>query len=266
MNDHLSWVEELRLSRKEKIFGKDIFFLKETDSTNLQARRDAMRGAEEGRIILAESQSQGRGRRGRAWESPPGVNLYFSLLLRPFIPLAKAPQITLLAGVAGANALSKISGLEARIKWPNDIMIHGKKVGGILSEAEAEDSRIRFIILGVGINVNWRKEDWPAELGKTATSLFAETKREISRARVAAQFFEEWESRYCLFQKEGWSPLLCAEWNRLSWVNGKNAVISMLDEKFSGQVLGLDTDGALLLMSPGGKTQRFIAGDVSLRV
>jgi len=262
----LDWIEELRQTRKGRLIGREILFFPEVDSTNQRARDSSLEGAEEGLVILAESQSKGRGRLGRSWQSPRGVNLYASIILRPPFPPAGAQQITLLAGVAGANALARATGLEARIKWPNDIFIHGKKVAGILSEMEAEGPKTRFIILGMGVNVNWRKEDISPDLQEMATSLRAEAQREFSRAKVAAEVFEELEKEYALFLKERFSPRLRDEWNRLSWVNQKWATLTVMDKKYEGRVLGLDTDGALLLVDPEGKIQRFIAGDVSLRL
>ena len=262
----LNWVEELRQSRKGKLIGREILFFPEVDSTNTKAREHSLKGAGEGVVILAESQSKGKGRLGRQWQSPPGVNLYASIILRPYISPAVAQQITLLAGVAGANALARATGLDARIKWPNDIFVHGKKVAGILSEMEAEGLRTRFIVLGVGVNVNWEKEGVPPEIREIATSLRAEAGCEFSRAKVAAEILEELEREYALFLEEGFSSRLREEWNHLSWVNQKWATITMMEKKFEGQVLGLDTDGALLLMDREGRIQRFIAGDVSLRV
>ncbi len=266
MNQSTNWVEELRAARRDKWIGREILFLPEVDSTNRRAREQCLRGAKEGAVVLAESQSAGKGRLGRQWQSPAGANLYASIILRPSISAAIAPQIPLLAGVAGANALARATGLDARLKWPNDIFVHGKKVAGILSEMEAEGLRTRFIILGVGVNVNWRKEDIPPDLRETATSLRAEAGREFLRAEVAAEFFEELEREYGLFLKEGFSSRLREEWNRLSWVNQKWATITVMEKKFEGQVLGLDTDGALLLRDAEGRTQRFIAGGVSLRL
>ncbi|MGD0625300.1 MAG: biotin--[acetyl-CoA-carboxylase] ligase [Thermodesulfobacteriota bacterium] len=261
-----NWVEELRQARKGKLVGREILFFPDVDSTNQKARDHSLKGAGEGLVILADSQSKGKGRLGRQWQSPPGVNLYASIILRPPVPPAGAQQITLLAGVAGANALARATGLDARIKWPNDIFVHGKKVAGILSEMEAEGPRTRFIILGVGVNVNWQKEDIPPDLREMATSLGAEAGREFSRAKVAAEVFEELEKEYALFLKERFSSRLRDEWNRLSWVNQKWATLTVMDKKYEGQVLGLDTDGALLLVNQEGKIQRFIAGDVSLRL
>ncbi len=262
----LDWIEELRQARKGRLVGGEILFFPEVDSTNQRARDYSLEGAREGLVILAESQSKGKGRLGRPWQSPRGVNLYASIILRPPFPPAGAQQITLLAGVAGANALARATGLDACIKWPNDIFIHGKKVAGILSEMEAAGTETRFIILGLGVNVNWRKEDIPPDLQETATSLRAEAGKEFSRAKVAAELFEELEKEYALFLKERFSPRLRDEWNRLSWINQKWATLTVMDKKYEGRVLGLDTDGALLLVNQEGKIQRFIAGDVSLRL
>jgi len=260
------WVEELRQARKAKLIGRAILFFPQIASTNVMAREQALRGEGDGFVILADSQSRGKGRLGRQWESPPGVNLYASLILKPPISPALGPQIPLVAGVAVSNALTRVGKFDARIKWPNDIFIRGKKVGGILSEMEAEGERVLFIILGIGLNVNWKEEDIPEDLRETATSLRAETGREFSRALVASEVFEELEREYTLFLQEGFSPRLREEWNRLSLVNQKWVTIWMMDKKIEGQVLGLDIDGALLLIDEEGKIQRFIAGDVSLRL
>jgi BirA family biotin operon repressor/biotin-[acetyl-CoA-carboxylase] ligase len=258
------WVDELRSARKGKRIGREILFFERVDSTNRAGREYALQEAEEGLVILADSQTQGRGRLGRVWESPPGVNLYISILLRPPLPPAVAPQITLLAGVAGANALSRASALEARIKWPNDIFIRGKKVAGILAEMEAEDSAVRFVILGVGVNVNGGKDELPPHLRGVATSLRGEGEREFSRAAVAAELLRELEREYELFLREGFSPRLREEWNRLSWINQKWATVKVRDREIPGRALGLDADGALLWVDMEGTRHRLIAGDISL--
>lgn len=261
----MMWIEDLRQTCRDRLIGNEIFFFSEIDSTNREAHDRARGGAREGTVILADSQSRGKGRLGRSWESPPGANLYLSIILRPPISLSHAPQITLLAGVAAARALSGVSGLECLIKWPNDILLRGKKLAGILAEMEGEGSRVGFIILGIGVNVNWRREDFPADLGVTATSLHAESGKEISRAAAAAGLFRELEKEYTAFLREGFSARLRDEWNQLSWINGKQVTLSSPEGTLSGRALGLDTDGALLLLDGEGKTRRFIAGDVSLR-
>ncbi len=260
------WVEELRQARKNKVVGGTILFYGRVGSTNLQAREHAFEKGEEGLVVMAESQSEGKGRVGRTWESPAGVNLYFSVLLRPPIAPAAAAQIPLFAGVALANSLSRATGLEARIKWPNDVFIHGKKVAGILSEMEAAGSKVRFVILGTGVNVNWQKRDFPLDLLETATSLREEAGRELSRPLIAAAIFEELEREYALFLEQGFSPRLREEWNRLSWINQKRVMVTVMNQQSEGWVLGLDRDGALLLEDDEGKIQRLIAGDISLRL
>jgi BirA family biotin operon repressor/biotin-[acetyl-CoA-carboxylase] ligase len=260
------WVDDLREFRKGKRIGGEILFFSEIDSTNREAHDQARKGAGDGTVVLADCQSRGKGRLERSWESPAGFNLYASIILRPSISLETAPQMTLLAGVAAANGLARASGLDTRIKWPNDIFLHGKKVAGILSEMEPEGSRVRFVILGIGVNINWQQKDIPPDLWPIATSLRVEGKKEISRALIAAEIFEEMEQEYTLFLKEGFSARLRDEWNRLSWVNHKWVTITLPDKQIYGQALGLDRDGALLLLDEEGRTQRFVVGDVSLRV
>ncbi len=260
------WIEKLRSLRKEKLIGREILYFPEIDSTNRVAREEAGRGAPEGTAVLADSQSQGKGRLNRRWHSPAGVNLYASIILRPPISPASAPQIPLVAGVAVARALATLSGLKPGIKWPNDIYLGGRKVSGVLSEMDAQGGIIHSVILGVGVNVNSRKEDFPPEVSQIATSLRAEVGREIPRETVAAEIFEEVEEEYFLFLREGLSPRLNQEWNRLSWINGKRVTLRMQAGEISGQALGLDTDGALLVLDDEGRTRRYIAGDVSLRL
>ena len=259
------WIDELRTLRKDKLIGREIVFFPAIDSTNRMALDLARQGTREGTVVMADSQSRGRGRRGRAWESPAGVNVYASIVLKPPIPASAAPQLTLLAGVAAARALAGVSGLDASIKWPNDIFVSGRKLAGILSEMEAEGADTRFIILGIGVNVNWREEELPHDLRETATSLCVEKGGEVSRAAVAAGLFQELEEVYFRFKQEGFSRRLQEEWNRLSWINGKRVAIMGPDGEVSGQALGLDLDGALLLVDEQGQTRRFLAGDVSLR-
>jgi len=259
------WIDDLCQACKGRLIGKEILSFSKIDSTNREARDRAKGGAPEGLVILADSQSHGKGRLGRSWESPPGTNLYLSIILRPPVDPSDAPQITLLAGVATARALSDVSGLKCLIKWPNDILLRGKKLAGILAEMEGEGARVGFVILGIGVNVNWRREDFPADLGGTATSLRAESGKEISRAAAAAGILRELEKEYTAFMREGFSSRLKDEWNRISWINGKEVTLSLPEGEISGRALGLDTDGALLLLDGKGKTRRFIAGDVSLR-
>jgi BirA family biotin operon repressor/biotin-[acetyl-CoA-carboxylase] ligase len=174
--------------------------------------------------------------------------------------------LTLLAGVSCARAIRRVTGLEARLKWPNDIFISGKKAAGILAEMEGEISRLQFVILGIGINVNWETQNMPAELRETATSLRAEAGKEIDRDTLACEMLEDLERDYALFREEGFSEKNREEWNRLSVVKGKRATLTFLDHTIVGEIKELDRDGALLFVDPEGNTRRFMAGDVSLRI
>jgi BirA family biotin operon repressor/biotin-[acetyl-CoA-carboxylase] ligase len=262
----MEWIDRLRKARKNKVIGREIWSYPRTDSTNLRVRELAAEGADEGLVVIAESQSAGKGRLGRTWESPGGVNLYFSVLLRPAISPPAAAQIPLLAGVAVARGVSAAAGVDARLKWPNDILLNGKKIAGILSEMELEGPEIRCVILGVGINVNWKQEDFTPELQNSAGSISTETGKEVDRAAIAAAVFEELEAEYSRFLKEGFSPRLREEWNRLSWINHKRVTAVWRNEILEGRALGLDQDGALLVEGQGGEIHRFLAGDVSLRL
>jgi len=248
------------------LIGGEILFFDQVDSTNRVAREHALQGKREGLVILADFQSRGRGRLGRTWESPRGVNLYLSVILRPPIPPSKAQAITIMAGVAGARALAAAAGLEARIKWPNDLFIKGKKAAGLLTEMEGEKQKTLFIIMGIGVNVNWPQEDFPPEMQDKATSLYIEAQKEFSRAAVADGLLGELEQEYTLFLKEGFSLRLKEEWNRLSLVNQKRVMIQNAHKTLEGVALGLDDDGALLVRDGEGRFQRFISGEVSLRL
>jgi BirA family biotin operon repressor/biotin-[acetyl-CoA-carboxylase] ligase len=261
-----TWAGDLQKKRRERILGREILYLESTDSTNRRAREEARQGAPEGLAVIADFQSQGKGRMGRAWISPAGVNVYLSILLRPPLPPERVPQITLMAGVSCARAIRRVTGLDARLKWPNDIFISGKKAAGLLAEMEGENSLRRFVILGIGINVNGNAESLPAELRETATSLRAEAGREFDRAALVQETLEELEADYALFRQEGFSEKTRAEWNRLSLMNGKRATLIFLDHQISGEIQGLDTDGALLFIDPEGNPRRFMAGDISLRI
>lgn len=260
--DFLNWVEELRRARQGKLLGRQILFFAQIDSTNTFARAQASRGAPEGLVVLADGQSKGRGRSGRTWISPAGVNLYMSIVLRPLIPLRKIPLITLVAGVAAAEALNDLSGLAVKIKWPNDLLIHGKKIAGLLAEGEGGNE---FLILGIGVNVNWSRAEIPEELQQVATSLYAEKGIEFSRTLVAQELLEKIEEAYLLFLRAGFSQELREKWEELSVVKHRWVTIRFLDEEYVGQALGLDGEGALLIQNAQGEIRRFRAGEVSLR-
>src|SRR6266403_3522744 len=179
--------DDIKARLKTKLIGSEILVFEETASTNDVVEHLAKSGAREGLVVFAESQTRGRGRRGRAWVSPRGKGLWFSVLLRPTSPTSAASRITVAASVAVARAIRQNCGLDARIKWPNDVMVNGKKLGGVLTELRAEADEILLAILGIGIDVNCQREDFPGELASIATSIELETGSAQDRVALATE-------------------------------------------------------------------------------
>lgn len=239
-------------------------FLKQTPSTNADAFRVAEAGAVEGTVVIAEAQSGGKGRRGRVWASPPGVNLYCSVVLRPLIMPHEAPQLTFLSAVAVARAIELTTGLCPEIKWPNDVLIGGKKIAGLLNEMSAETDGINFIVLGIGINLNMTLEQFPDDLRHPATSLLLESGRPVDRARFASTMLNELDKLYADFLLHGFAPVR-EEWQKRCNANGRRVLVSDAGaERISGIFAGIDGDGALLLRSDDGTVERIVNGDVRL--
>jgi BirA family biotin operon repressor/biotin-[acetyl-CoA-carboxylase] ligase len=175
---------------RTKWMGKKIHYFNTIDSTNSTAYQLALKGAKEGEVVIAESQEKGRGRLGRQWVSPPFLNLYLSVILRPKIPPHQASLITLMAAVATADAIEQYSGLTPSIKWPNDLLLRKRKVAGLLNEIHSETDRIHFVILGMGVNLNMDAKEFPKDIRTQATSLKAEKGRPVSRKAFAALLLE----------------------------------------------------------------------------
>ena len=243
---------------------RDIRWLAETDSTQRVARELARAGASEGTVVIAEAQTAGRGRLGRTWHSPRGVNLYCSIVLRPPLSPAAVPQVALVAGVAAAAALAETPGLAPRLKWPNDVLIDGRKVAGILTEMEAEVERVHHVILGIGVNLNAPRAAFPPELRERATSLFLATGRRVDRAAVTGRLLAALEARYGRFLEGGFEAVR-AEWESYSCLTGTDVRVASAEGEMAGRVLGLDTDGALMLARPDGTSTRIVAGEVTVR-
>lgn len=254
---------EIGTGLRTKVIGKKVHAFSITDSTNSKAFELAHHGAPEGTVVVAEGQKKGKGRLGRRWESPKGVNIYTSIVLRPKIAPSSASQITLLAAVAAARAIEKTTKILPDIKWPNDLLIRGKKVAGILMELDSEADMVNFIILGIGIDVNMDLEALPQEVAKVATSLKNETGKNFERVLIIKELLRQLEKWYEVFKKDGFGPII-TEWERLSIMAGKYVRVSFLKETKEGVALGLDTDGALLLRLPTGRIERIVAGDVTM--
>lgn len=245
-----------------ELFGRRLIAVATTGSTNDLAADAARGGAPEGTVVIAEAQTAGRGRLGRAWQSEPGLNLYMSVLLRPELGPAEAPRLSLLAGVAVAEAL-ETEGLEVAIKWPNDVLVGRRKIAGILTEMEAEADRVRAVVVGIGVNLNSTEDDFLPELRDKATSVLIESGRRADRPAFAARLLESFERHYRNFSRQGLAAV-AADWNRRSCLDGQRVRVAQAGTTVEGLCVGIDSDGALLVKQGDGEPRRVVAGDVSL--
>jgi len=256
--------EEILDGLDTKVFGKKkLICLQETESTNFIAKNLAAAGAPEGTLVTAESQTSGRGRKGRTWVSPSGKGIYASMILRPHIPPDEAPKITLLTAVAAAETLICLVKTDAKIKWPNDILIGTKKIAGILTEISLEMDAVDYIVVGIGLNVNTQPQDIPDDLKEKATSVLIETGRKFSRVKILQKFLSLYEKYYDVFKNKGFRPVL-ARWKELSNIVGKKICVDMINKELSGTVEDVDDDGVLILKDSSGKIHRIFSGDITL--
>jgi len=224
----------------------------------------ARRGAAEGEVVLADAQTAGRGRLGRSFFSPEGVSFYGSIILRPQIPPVRAPQITLVAGIAVAEAVEKHAGARPGLKWPNDVRLGSMKIAGILTEMESEADRVLYVVCGPGINLNVPSAAFPPELRAIATSILAATGRRVDRVAFAADLFGSFERSYDEFLSKGLVRLR-ERWDAYSVLNGQWVSVEGAGETLEGRVLGIDEEGALRLEGRQGRIARALAGDVTLK-
>jgi BirA family biotin operon repressor/biotin-[acetyl-CoA-carboxylase] ligase len=254
--------EEVRGKLHGAIIGCRLVCLPETSSTNADAFRLAEDGAAEGTVIIADAQIGGKGRMGRVWSSPAGVNLYCSVILRPSVKPYQAPQLTFLSAVAVARAIEQTTVLKPEIKWPNDVLLTGRKVAGLLNEMSAETDGINFVILGIGVNLNMTAAQFPADLRTPATSLLLEQGRTVGRAQFAAVMLDELDRLYDEFLTYGFGPVR-NEWHQRCNANGREVSVSDGGaETVRGMFDGIDGDGALLVRLSGGTVERILSGDV----
>jgi len=255
----------LRTRLQTKTIGHPFHFFPTIDSTNIYAARLAREGATEGTIVIADAQSGGKGRLGRSWVSPPGVNLYLSVILRPSVSAGVAPQLNLLTAVAVANAIADVCQLRPVIKWPNDVLVNGKKVCGILAEMQTEAGALRAVILGIGVNINAPLSAFPEELHGKASSLLLVSGRTIERSTFTASLLTHLEKYYVLWIEQGFAALRMPWEQYASEVLGKRIAVAAPEGTVTGTALGLDNDGALLVQSEtDGVVHRLLAGDVSV--
>lgn len=240
-------------------FGEVVHHLEAVTSTQDIAKDMALKGTPEGTVVVAKKQTQGRGRLGRKWFSPEG-GLWFSVILRPDIAPGETPRITLLGAVSIAQAIREVTGLEAEIKWPNDILIKDRKVAGILTEANAIVEKINFILLGIGINVNVDTSIFPEDLLMPATSLSVESGKEIQLPLLLQSCLEYLQSYYA-WLKTDFEKIL-GEWRNLSAILGRKVRVSALGETLEGIAVDVDEQGSLLLKVPSGEVMAIRTGDL----
>ena len=250
---------EVKKGLKTKFMGKDIHYFKEVDSTNDVAKYLAENGAEEGTVVVAEIQNRGKGRRGKTWISPPG-GVWMSIILRPDIPPSKAPQLTLVTGVAVAETLKKELKLDVGIKWPNDILIGNKKVCGILTEVNASINKVNYVVVGIGIDMNVDVPLFPPDLQKGATSLKNELDTEINGAILVQKFLLNLEKLYKQFTDDKFPDIL-NEWRFLSKTIGSKVEVRTRGKTIRGDAVGINKDGILILELDDGSLRKIISGE-----
>ncbi len=255
--------DEIRLGLTTEFIGRNLYYEESVESTQRIAHQLASENAPEGTVILAEEQRAGKGRMDRKWHSPKYTGVWMSMILKPNIPLTKAPQLTLLTAVAVAQAIEEAAGLSAEIKWPNDILINGKKVTGILTELQAEADRIHSVIIGIGINVNQKQADFPIELQEKASSLAIEKGEDISRAGLIKSIFKHFEKLYLLYLEKGFFPIKLL-WEGYAVSIGKTIKARTLTKVIEGKALGITDEGVLKLEDQTGEIHHVYSADIEL--
>lgn len=256
-------IDRLRARLAESIFGRHLFRYETVDSTNTVAKEMAAQGAPEGTLVLAEEQTAGRGRLGRQWLSPPRANLLFSLILRPELDAAGVFSLTMTLGLAAAEAVEGACGVSPRIKWPNDLYIRGRKLGGLLTEFSAAGRAVEWAVLGLGVNVNWSPEESDG-LRYAATSLMSEIGLPVDREGLLVRTLRSFDSLYGELRKGRLEPLY-RRWNERSMLVGKTVEVASGTESLCGTALRIDPDGSLILADGRGNRHRVVCGDVTVK-
>ncbi len=255
--------DSIRLQLASKVIGQRLYYFDSVDSTQKKANVLAGEGAPEGTAVVADEQVSGRGRLRRSWHSPKGTGIWMSLIIRPDIPLFLAPQMTLLTAVAVSLAIQEVTELKPAIKWPNDILIDGKKVTGILTEMKAEADKIHHIIIGIGINVNQKANDFPADLQEKAASLSMLSGQEISREKLIASLFSQFEKIYTIYRENGFGPIKTL-WESFAISLGRTITAVTSRETIIGKALGITDEGVLLLEDAEGTVHSIYSADIHI--
>ena len=254
-------IDDILSGLQNQTIGRRIQSYDRVDSTNDLALQCGVDGAEEGTLILAESQTQGRGRHGRKWLAPPESSILASVILRHRLRADQVGLPNLIGAVAIAAAINELTNLSARIKWPNDVLIQGKKVSGVLTELEYDRNRQPFFVMGFGVNVNTKRTELPEELRASATSLQIESNRKISRVALLQAILHRLEENYLYLKRNDTEPIIAIV-NRLSYHFGDWVQIQMAGGVFRGRAEVIDRDGGLLLRDVNGNLRKFLVGEV----
>lgn len=255
--------EEIQNGLTTTCFGRQIIYYDEVDSTNTRAKAAAEADGIHGSLFVADAQTAGKGRRGRSWGSEKGISIYMTYLLKPDIDISCVSRLTLVAALAVAKALQEIDGIEPQIKWPNDVVVNGKKICGILTEMSSEGMDISYVVVGIGLNVN--NKEFPEELSEKATSLWIETGIEHNRSGIIASITNYFEYYYQQFiAAQNLEPML-ADYNALLVNRDKRVVVLDKDSRQEYTAIALDKNGGLLVRDDDGNVQSIISGEVSVR-
>jgi BirA family biotin operon repressor/biotin-[acetyl-CoA-carboxylase] ligase len=255
-------VDWLKLQLQGNPFAREIHWLDRVDSTQTRAHQAYIAGATEGTVILAEQQHAGRGRFGREWHSPAGTGIYMSLILCPRIPLAQATHMTLLISVSLCRAIRKLTGANVTIKWPNDLLIKGYKISGILVDTIAEADQVKTMIAGIGISVNMDLEDFPEPLRAKATSLKIATGHNLSREQLIISFFKQFEELYAIYLTKGFAPIRHL-WEALTSTLQSHVVVTTPQGQVAGLAEGITENGALRVRDQQGQVHTLYSGDLA---
>ncbi|PIQ95597.1 MAG: biotin--[acetyl-CoA-carboxylase] ligase [Nitrospinae bacterium CG11_big_fil_rev_8_21_14_0_20_56_8] len=254
----------LKNNLQTMLVGSEIHVFQETDSTNRLAREFLEKDAENGLVVLAERQTAGRGRFGRSWHSPAELGIYLSLVLKPELTLKHISQLTLMAGVSVILAIEEATRVPARLKWPNDVLVHGKKVAGVLCEYCAEPDLPHGVIIGIGINVNQFPDQFPDELKSLATSLRIESGEALDRTPLILSLLRHLDGEYEAFLLEGETHLI-QKWSEHSDMWNRSVIVKQGGNLIEGTALRLDPVGRLIIADGQGNELAFDSGEVSLK-
>jgi BirA family biotin operon repressor/biotin-[acetyl-CoA-carboxylase] ligase len=256
-------VEKLMSLLETEYIGRETHYFQKLSSTNTAAKEQAEKGGKEGTVIISETQAQGHGRLNRPWISPRG-GVWLSIILRPEIAPEEAPKITLITSVAVARTLDRLYDLKPEVKWPNDVLVDGKKICGILTEASTSGKKVSIIVVGIGINANFTLEALPDNLRTAATTLKEVVKRNVDREKLVCALLKEFEECYELFRARKFEALL-EEWRKMTVFLGKRVEIVSFGESWVGRAIDVDASGALIVELEHGERKRVLSGDVIVR-